>query len=209
MGELERGSGVCLRNGFRDLCGLNPEFGHGDMEEEAEPEGGAENCVKVEGGGAASGDSDGYEQANDGADGGYGQADGESADHPLAVKDKFAAADVEEGLGEGEEEIEAKDGGSGRLREAADCGHGEAHDQSGEAYDGGGDQEDAPGDAVALWVAGADGAIELERAEGDEEGGWQDVDECEDRVTREDIVGGGELGEGGIGWQSWRVVAVQ
>jgi len=109
-------------------CGSDPKFGDGGVEEEADPEGGAEDGVEVEGGGTAGGDGDGHEQADNWSNGGHGEADGESADHPFTVRGEFAAADVQEGSCEGEQEIEAEKGRRGGLGDASDGGHRETHD---------------------------------------------------------------------------------
>jgi hypothetical protein len=62
---------------------------------------------------------------------------------------------------------------------------------------------------VPFRVTGAESAVELERAECDEKDRWKDVDQGEERVAGEDVVGGGELGEGGICRCGWRMVAVE
>ena len=85
------------RSGRR--CVADPEFGDRGVEEETDPKGGAEDCVEVEGGGATGGDGDGYEYADDRADGGYGEADGEGTDHPFTVEGDLAVTDVPEGFG--------------------------------------------------------------------------------------------------------------
>ena len=165
--------------------------------------------MEVERGGAACGDADGYEEADDGTDSGYCEADGERADHPFAVQGKFAAADMEEGVCEGEEEVEAEDDRGGRLGNASDGGHGEAHDEGGYSHDGGGDEVDAPRDPMPLRTPVAEAAVELKWAERDEEQGGENVDESEQWVAGEDVIGGCELGEGGISGCGGRVIAVE
>ena len=69
---------------------VDPGFGNDEMKCETDPEGGAEEFLRGEVGHAARGE----EHADDGADGGDGEADGEGADHPFAVRGDFAAANV-------------------------------------------------------------------------------------------------------------------
>lgn len=159
------------------------------MEGEADPEGGAEEFARGEVGEAAGGEED----ADYGADGGYCEAGRESADHPLAVQGDFAAADMPEGFAEREEEEGTEQRGGRGLVDAADGGHGEAHDQRGNANGGSADEEDPTGDAVPLRVVGAEGGTELERPQDHEENARDDVDECEVWVVGKDVVERGEL----------------
>lgn len=178
------------RLGSRDWkwCGAQPEFCGDEVEGKTEPEGGAEDRVGVQSGETAGGDRNGHEYADDGADGGYGEANGEGADHPLAVEGDFAVADVPEGFAKREEKERAKERGGGGLCDAADGGHGQAHDEGGATDDGRADQKDPAGDAVPLRVVGAKGGAELEGTQDHEENAGEDVDKREIRMAREDIV---------------------
>jgi len=62
---------------------------------------------------------------------------------------------------------------------------------------------------VPLWMAGADAAVELKRAESDKEESRENVDQREDWVMGEDIIGGCELSEDGIPGCGWGVIAVE
>jgi len=62
---------------------------------------------------------------------------------------------------------------------------------------------------VPLWMAGADAAVELKRAESDKEESRENVDQREDWVTGEDIIGGCELSEDRIPGCGWGVIAVE
>ena len=158
------------------------------MEGETKPEGRAEDSVGVKRSSAAGGYGDGYEHADDGADGGNGEAGGEGANHPSAVEGDFAAADVPKGFAEGEEEERAKERGCDGLREAADGGHGEAHDERGNANRRSTEQKDPTGDAVPLRVLRAERGIELERPQDHKEDAGQDMGKGEVRMTRKDVI---------------------
>ena len=197
-----------FRNYFRDSGCTDPEFGECGMEQETKPERRAENGVKVEGGRSASGDREADGKTDDGTDGGYRKADGERANHPFTMKGKIASAHVRVGLGQGKKKIEAKDSRRGGLGNATDGRHREAHDQRGDSDDASGDEVDASGNAMPLRVVGTEAAVELQRAECDEKNRRKNVNQSKARVAGEDIVRGAELGECGIGWRSWRMIAM-
>lgn len=175
----------------------DPGFGGDQVEGEADPEGGAEEFARGEVGEAAGGEKD----AHYGTDGGYCEAGRESADHPLAVQGDFAAADMPEGFAEREEEEAPEQRGGRGLVDAADGGHGEAHDQRGNTDDGSADEEDSTGNAVPLRVVSAEGGVELEWPQDHEENARNDVDECEVWEADEDVVEPGELRGYRIGWR--------
>ena len=135
-------------------CGADPKFGDSGVEEEADPEGGAEDGVEVEGGGTAGGDGDGDEEADDGSNGSHGETGGEGADHPLTVEGDFAVADVPKGFALREEEERAKERGGGGLRDTTDGGHSEAHDERGNTDNCSTDQKHPAGDTVPPRVVG-------------------------------------------------------
>ena len=91
---MTRQDGCALRSG------ADPEFGYRGLNHEAEPEGDAEEIVRGQVGEATGGEED----ADDGADESDGHADGEGAEHPLAVLCDLAAADGDETPDQAEEE---------------------------------------------------------------------------------------------------------
>ena len=184
---------------------MDPGFGGDEVESETDPEGGAEEFARGEVGEAAGGEED----ADDGANGGYREADGEGADHPLAVECDFAATNVPEGFAQGEQEEGAKESGGGGLIDTADGGHGEAHDECGDADDQGAADEHAAAEAMPAQMAGPDGGAELQRAENHEEGAGNDMNQGEVRVAGEDVVNAGKPRGHRIGGR-WRgMVAVE
>ena len=118
-------------NGLHSGGQGDPDFGSDQVEGEAKPEGGAEKFAGGEMREAAGGEED----ADDGTYGGYGETNGVSAKHPLAVESDFAPADVPEGFAEREQEQGTENSGGSGLVDAADGGHGDAHDQCGDSDD--------------------------------------------------------------------------
>lgn len=149
---------------------MDPSFGGDELEREAEPEGGAEEVAGREMREAAGGEED----ADDGADGGDGEADGERAEHPFAVLGNLAAADMEKGLHKREENQGGKKQSGRCLVEASD-GHGEAHPDGGEADDETGSHEDAARPAMKAQMARADVFGKLQRTENHEKKAGNDV----------------------------------
>jgi hypothetical protein len=184
---------------------VNPGFGGNELDGEAEPEGGAEEFVRREAGEAAGGE----EEADDWPDGGNGQAGGERADHPLAMKGDLAVANVPEGFSQGKEKKRGEECRGGRLVDTSDCRHAEAHDQRGDSNDSSASEEDAAVDAVERWMVRPNGCAELKWAENHKEKTRNDVNESEKRIVSEEVVERGELRGDGIWRWLWRPIAVK
>lgn len=97
----------------------------------------------------------GEEEADDGPDRSDGEAGAEGADHPLAVEGDLSAANVPEGFSYSEEKECGKECCSGRLVDAANCRHANAHDQCRDSNNRSTNEENAPVDAVELGIARA------------------------------------------------------
>jgi len=173
--------------------GLNPDFGGDGLENKSNPESNSEEIVRRKTSEARGGE----EEADDGTDGGDGEPNGEGAEHPFAMEGDFAAANVEEGFGEGDEKERAEERCGGGLVDAANRGHGPAHDNGGDADNVGGGDKDATGDAMVAGMAPADGGAELKRSEEHEQDSRNNVGEGEPRMAIEGGVKRSKAGGNG------------